>query len=184
MMAIYHSKGRLDDLLIMPDGSQRLTIQLSEDFRQEFDKLKDFDVEISVKRWRPKRSLDANGYAWVLIDQIAERLRISKTEVYRNAIKEIGGVSDAVCAQNSVVSHLRDMWSKKGLGWQSDVMPSKIPGCSVVILYYGSSEYDTEQMSRLIDYLVQDAEALGIETRTPQDIARLLDEYGCVEGVT
>ena len=95
-----------------------------------------------------------------------------KTEVYRNAIKEIGGVSDAVCVQNSAVNHLRDMWSKKGLGWQSDVMPSKIPGCSVVVLYYGSSEYDTEQMSRLIDYLVQDAEALGIETRTPQEIAR------------
>jgi low affinity Fe/Cu permease len=63
-------------------------------------------------------------------------------------------------------------------------MESKLPGCTVVILYYGSSSYDTAQMSALIDSLVQDAQALGIETRSPNEIQALLDEYGCVEGVS
>jgi hypothetical protein len=52
-------------------------------------------------------------------------------------------------------------------------MPSKINGCTNVILYYGSSTYNTAQMSLLIDHLVQDAKALGIETMTPQELEAL-----------
>ena len=97
---------------------------------------------------------------------------MDKTTVYREAIKEIGGVSDIVCVQNEAVDKLREGWEAHGLGWQTDVMPSKIEGCTNVVLYYGSSTYDTKQMSALIDILVQDAQALGIETATPEQIAK------------
>ena len=136
-----------------------------------------------MAKHRERRSLDANAYAWVLIDRIAEKKRIPKEEVYRNAIREIGGVSDLVCVQDRAVKRLREQWDRKGIGWHSETMESKLPGCTVVILYYGSSSYDTAQMSALIDSLVQDAQALGIETRSPKEIQALLDEYGCVEGV-
>ena len=39
---------------------------------------------------------------------------------------------------------------------------SKFPGYKKVFAYYGSSKYDTKEMSRLIDNLMQDAEALGL----------------------
>ena len=42
-----------------------------------------------------------------------------------------------------------------------------------MILYYGSSTYDTQQMSLLIDHIVQDAKALGIETMTPAELEAL-----------
>ena len=45
---------------------------------------------VEVKQYRKKRSLDANAYCWVLIDKLAEKLNVSKTEVYRREIKEIG----------------------------------------------------------------------------------------------
>ncbi|MEE1017932.1 MAG: hypothetical protein UH824_00435, partial [Acutalibacteraceae bacterium] len=61
-----------------------------------------------------------------------------------------------------------------GKGWVTDTTPSKIGGCVNVIAYYGSSTYDTAQMSRLIDMAVQDCEALEIETKTPDEIARLV----------
>ena len=176
-------KGKLLDLSLTLDGDQRLTIQLDGDFRQAFDDLKDAEIDLTVAKHRKKRSLDANGYAWVLIDQIAAKKRISKTEVYRNAIREIGGVSDTVCAENRTVKRLTEQWCKKGLGWQAETMPSKLKGCTNVILYYGSSSYDTAQMSALIDSLVQDAQAIGIDTRSPKEIQALLDEYGCVDGV-
>jgi 2-iminoacetate synthase ThiH len=54
-------------------------------------------------------------------------------------------------------------------------MPSKIAGCTNVILYYGSSTYNQEQMTQLIDNIVQDYKAVGIETLTPVELARLTE---------
>lgn len=68
-----------------------------------------------------------------------------------------------------------------GLGWQTDTIPSKLEGCTNVVLYYGSSTYDTEQMSRLIDIVVQDCKALGIETKTPDEIANMLSLWEAAE---
>ena len=170
-------KARLTELTFTLAGKQRLVVELEEDFRKTFADLKDRDVRIEVKRWRKKRSLDANAYAWVLIDKIAQAARVDKITVYRQAIKEIGGVSQIVCAHTEAVDKLREGWEAHGLGWQTDVMPSKIPGCTNVVLYYGSSTYDTKQMSALIDSLVQEAQALGIETLPPAEIARLNSQW-------
>ena len=44
-------------------------------------------------------------------------------------------------------------------------------------LYYGSSSFNTKQMSRLIDGVVQDCKACGIETKPQQEIDSLLKEW-------
>ena len=154
-----------------------LTLEVNErnDFEALVDEMRDKDkLSIEVKPFRQKRSLDANAYFFVLADKLAEKLNITKEEVYRNAIKQIGGVSETVCVKDQAVTRLCEGWKKNGIGWQTDTFPSKIPGCTNVILYYGSSTYDTAQMSRLIDNVVQDCKAVGIETCTPDEIARLL----------
>ena len=133
--------------------------------------------EYELVKSKKRRSLDANAYAWTLIDKIAAAVRITKTEVYRNAIKDIGGVSDTVCVKDEAVEKLRAGWSKNGLGWQTDIMQSKIPGCTNVVLYYGSSSYSTHQMSVLIDQLIEDAKALGIETMPQDRLEALLNEW-------
>lgn len=171
------AKGRLLDLTFGRDGKQRLTIELDADFRTEFDELHETDVDITIKKHRNKRSLDANAYAWVLIDKLAERLNTSKVEVYRNAIRNIGGVSDVVCCLNGSVGRMKEIWKRNGIGWQVEEIESKIPGCTNLVLYKGSSVYDTRQMSQLIDSLVQDCKAIGIETRSPEEIESLLKEY-------
>jgi hypothetical protein len=78
---------------------------------------------------------------------------------------------------DKAVDRLCQVWSRNGLGWQTETFPSKIEGCTNVILYYGSSSYDTEQMSALIDYLVQECKALGIETMPPEEIESLINNY-------
>lgn len=154
-----------------------LTLEINElnDFKHIVDGLKDKDkLSIEVKPYRERRSLDANAYFFVLADKLAEKLRITKEEVYRNAVREIGGVSETVCVKNQAVERLCEGWSKNGLGWQAETFPSKLEGCTNVILYYGSSTYDKAQMSRLIENIVQDCQAVGIETRTPSELANLL----------
>ena len=110
----------------------------------------------------------------MLIDQIAEKTGIKKSEVYRNTIREIGGVSDTVCVIDRAVERLRDSWQRNGLGWQVETSESKIEGCTNVTLYYGSSVFDSEQMNRMLEILIQDAEALGIPTITPKEQDRML----------
>lgn len=170
-------KGRLVDLALSFDGKQRLTVELDGDFRQDFDDLKEYEVEITVKRYRKKRSLDSNAYAWVLIDKIAQKTRLPKSTVYRRAIRDLGGVSDTVCVVSQAAEKLCRSWRKQGLGWQAEIQPSKIKGCQNVILYYGSSSYDSSQMYALIESLKQECWNLGIETRTDEEIKSLMEGY-------
>lgn len=158
-------------------GRQRVTIEIDGDFRADFEQLREKDVDVSIKKYRAKRSLDANGYAWVLIDKIAARMGLTKAEVYRDHIRHIGGVSEIVCVRDQAVERLRDGWQKNGLGWQTETLPSKLEGCTNIVLYYGSSTYDTRQMSALIDSLVDTAKGLGIETMSPEELESLAGGY-------
>ena len=134
--------------------------------------------DYSLAKSRKKRSLDANAYAWVIMDKLAASLGLTKSEVYRNAIKEIGGNSEIVIVKDEAVGDFCRCWESHGIGWQTDQMPSAYPGMTNVICYKGSSEYDTKQMGLLIDNLVQDAQALGIETLPPYKLAGMMEEWG------
>ena len=162
--------GKLRDLTINRDGTQNITVTVGADFRDEFDRLKDKQVEIAIKQHRAKRSKEANAFAWVIIDRIAEKLGEDRITVYREAIRSIGGVSEPVCVRDKAVNTLRECWEQRGVGWITDTMPSKIEGCTTVILYYGSSTYDTAQMGRLIDRLLQDAKDVGLTIEKPEDL--------------
>lgn len=141
---------------------------------EQIEQLKDKTVEIILKLFRKKRSLDANSYYWVLVDKLASKLKIAKVDIYRNHIREVGGNCEIFCAKDNAVGMLIKGWKHNGIGWVADTMPSKLPGCTNVILYTGSSEYNTEQMSRLINLAVQDCQAVGIDTKTPDEIDNLL----------
>ena len=154
----------------------------TKDARRTLDSLKPGKVyDVEIKEHREKRSLDANSYFWVLVDRLAEKLRIPKTEIYRRYIREIGGNNETVCVTSEAADKLRSGWEHNGLGWQTDTMPSKLPGCVRVVLYYGSSTYDTAQMSRLIDLIVQDCQEQGIETLPPGKLAGMMEEWGCTK---
>lgn len=169
---------RLKDLTFDRDGSQIVTLSVMGDFRNEYDRLKENDLDFELRKHREKRSLDANAYAWVLIGKIAERMHIGKVEVYRNAIRDIQGISTVGCVKSDQVDQMIKFWSSRGLGWQAETFESKLPGCTNVIFYAGSSQFDTDSMSELIDHLIQDAQSLGIETATPEEVRRMEERWG------
>lgn len=135
-------------------------------------------LEVKIKPVRRKRSLDANSYMWVLCDKIAQVVRHStKVDVYRRAVQEVGKWTDVAIITRALPTFL-DEWNNRGDGWFADVASSKLKDCTKVRCYYGSSVYDTKEMSRLIDYLVQEAKELGIETLPPDELKRLSMEWG------
>lgn len=133
-------------------------------------------VAIKLDAIKQKRSLNANAYAWVLIDRIAAAIGVDKAEVYRDAIRDIGGNSDVVLVANDAVDKLRAVWEARGLGWIVEVT-DRADTFSTVLLHYGSSTYDTRQMTLLIDHLVQDAKELGIETLPPDRLAGMIERW-------
>lgn len=141
-------------------------------------KQKDRLYDCVVQEHREKRSLDANAYAWVLMDRLAEVTGIPKEDIYREAVRNIGGNTETVCVKASAEAKVRESWSRNGLGWLTETTVSKLPGCVNVILYYGSSVFDVKQMSRLIDNLVADCKDLGIETLPPEKLAAMTQEWG------
>lgn len=171
-------KARLTGLARSMEGEFLLTLSTRDKAIVElYSDLHDNFVRVEMQRWREKRSLDMNAYCWILLDKLAAARGLTKAEVYREAIRGIGGVSETVCVTDKAVDRLVDGWSHKGLGWFAETMPSKIPGCTNVILYYGSSTYDTKQMSALIDHIVQDCKAVGIETKPPHELETMLNEW-------
>lgn len=134
------------------------------------------EYKLSASKIRQKRSLNANAYMWVMCDKIAKVLRISKTEVYRHAIKEVGVFHDMAVSDRDV-DEVKRVWESNGIGWFTEEFHSRLFGCKRVRFYHGSSLYDTAQMSRLIDYINDQALDLGIETETEENIRQMMEHW-------
>lgn len=130
-----------------------------------------YDYEI--KRVKQKRSLSANGYAWLLMDRIAAALKITKEEVYRKAINDVGVFTEIKVTDADAARRFRQIWQANGLGWLT-----KTVNDTTVYAYYGSSTYDTAEMARLIDYIVDEAKRLHIETLPPEKLEIIKTEWG------
>ena len=139
---------------------------------------KDRLYDLEVKEHKKKRSLDANAYAWVLINKLAEAMRIAPIEVYRQAIQNVGGNYEVIPIKEEAAGHLKQVWEAQGLGWPCiDMGKSKLQGFRNLRAYYGSSTFSVSQMQVFIDNLVQDCRALNIETLTPDKLALLMEEW-------
>ena len=177
--------GKLKELLKLSNGEWLVQFITRDDPRNLFDELKSHAVNVIIKRVSNKRTLSANAYAWVLIDQITEKLQQkeprngwTKTEVYRNAIREIGGISEIYGVKETALDSFRELWIGDHLGRQVQVIPgSAKPGWVNVRAWKGSSDFDGLQMSVLINGLIQDAEALGIHTYPEKDINKMLNGW-------
>ena len=142
--------------------------------RSHKDKL--YDLE--VKEHKKKRSLDANAYAWVLINKIADALRITPKEIYRQAIQNVGGNYEVIPIKDEAANHFKQVWEAQGLGWHCvDMGKSKLQGFRNLRAYYGSSTFSVQQMQVFIDNLVQDCKALNIEVKSDEEIASLMGAW-------
>lgn len=134
--------------------------------------------DCQLKEHRDKRSLDANKYAWALLSQLADVLNTTKEELYLHKVREIGPFKDFTLTQDEAKT-FRVAWEMLGTGWPTEQVDFDQDGDRVVIrAYYGSSTYNTKRMSRLIDSIVEDCKAVGVETLPPDKIQAMKEEWG------
>lgn len=141
------------------------------------EELKEDKLSIEIKKYRKNRSLDANAYMWVLISKLEEKINISKDIIYKDAIRNIG-VYEVIPVKNEAVERFIEAWTKNGLGWVCETTKSKLEGYTNILAYYGSSTYNTAEMSRLIDFVVQECKQLNIETMSRTELDSLIESWG------
>lgn len=155
----------------------QITFSVNEDraITTGYDSLKDLDkITVKVAKYRKKRSLDANAYAWLLMSKIAGALGTSKEEVYEIMLKRYGKLYEdedgliLITVKESV-----DM-SKIDGHWQKIKDNGKYVGYAMI---KGSSEYDTKEMSTFIDGVVSEAKELEIETMTPKELEEMKQRW-------
>lgn len=157
--------------LRIPTESRPMARNFSQTARTAF-----YDADIKLHRER--RSLDANAYFWALCGKLAEVTRIPKNDIYKEYIKEIGGNFEILPVRLDAVERFIEAWGNAGLGYVCDrTGSSKLCGYENIICYYGSSTYDTAQMSRLIDLVVYDCQSQNIEVLPPQKLAAMMEDW-------
>lgn len=150
-----------------------------EDFGKIYDRLKDADVDVEIKKRNPKRSKTANDFCWAICADIGKAITppVPKEEVYRKAIRDVGEYEPLPIREDAVKT-FQNRWAAKGTGWFAEVIDdSKLPGYKLVFAYYGSSTYDTASMSRLIDYLVDDARQMGLPIPARKEQEEMLNAW-------
>ncbi len=127
---------------------------------------------VKIEPVKKRRSLDSNAYCWVLIGQIADILRASKEEIYFNMLKNYG--------QSTVVSVLSEINVAGFFKYYEEFGRGEVNGKDFTHykVYKGSSEFDTREMAVLIDGVISEAQELGIDTRTPEEIDKMKALWG------
>ena len=113
------------------------------------------------------RSLSQNAYMWQWINEIGVKVRKSKEEVYVQMLKDYG-VSEIVSMLSSI--------NPEGFFKYYEAIGTGIVNNKEFThykIFKGSSEYDTKEMSVLIDGVIQEAENLGIPTLTKEEIEKM-----------
>lgn len=156
-------------------GKYSITFSVNEQSSlNEIEKIKNLDkLSIEAKKYREKRSLDANALLWACLSEIAVALRTDKWDVYLMMLKRYGKYT-YICVKPNVVESVKAQWREC-----EEIGKININGQEAVQLlcYFGSSTYDTKEMSVLIDGVISEMEEMGIETPESREVKRAIEEY-------
>lgn len=138
------------------------------------------DKKYEVTEYSEKRGLKANAYCWILCDKIAKELCkegqvITKENIYQDAILQIG-TFEPMIVEEKAFENFKRVWSKQGLGFLIQEVARK-DKCVKIHCYYGSSTYNTKEMSLLIQLLVELAKSLNIETKSEAELKSLIESW-------
>ena len=143
--------------------------------------LKNRQYTMDVKEFRKKRSLDANQKLWALINEMSTILKLTPEEIYQGYIPDVGNNFRVFPVKPEEINEFAHDWCNGHIGRMvEDMGPCRkrdLMGYHNLRCYKGSSEYDTQTFSRLLELVVQDCRQLGIETMSEREQSLLLEEW-------
>lgn len=165
------SKARLID--ISKDyitGKFRLTFELDSFLPNMVDAIRDVCLRLSIKKWKEKRSLDANSFYWVLNSKMALALHTSPEELHEALLQRYGLLDSDGEGHISITVRSKVDMSRIDGHWKLYKV-SRDGKWKSYLRIRGTSEYDTAEMSYFLERVIEEAQELGIDTETPNQKA-------------
>lgn len=141
----------------------------------------DKEVLWDISKHKEKRSLNSNGYYWQLLEKIAVKTHTSKAELHNINLRHLGLVE--LVGDKPVYILLPDTEKAERdtlLASTYHLAPRRETKMGTdgknyrwYVMLRGSSDMNVQEMSALVDFAVQDAKALGIETLTPAQLEQM-----------
>lgn len=155
-------------------GNNKWQIMLEVDEEPKiYDQLKDKDLNIEIKQFREKRSLNANRLLWDCLGEIATALRTDKWSIYLQMLKRYGKYT-YICVKPNVVEAVKNQWRECEEIGEIDINGQK----SIQLLcYFGSSTYDFKEFSVLLDGVISEMKEVGLTTPSDEEFERVIEEW-------
>lgn len=153
---------------------------------QEIERMMKSDIKAIIKTWREGRSRNANAYFYVLVDKLADVLRVSKPYVHNLMLRKYGQLERidgkpvwVVLPETDDVSHMVDEDETLHVRPTDQVKEGNDGKMyRTYLLLKGSHELNTRDMSILLDGVISECHEVGIPTATPDEIARIKALWG------
>lgn len=178
--------GKITDMsLNVLNSHLRLTLELEEQFTDEVQKLAQKEkLSIKLTTYRKGRSLNANSYFHVLVGKLARAQQPPISEgLMKNHLIAQYGASEYI--NGNIVTYLLAEEFEDALLKRTDVHPvvhgrTTVNGKRMIEfeLKKHTRDYDTKEMSVLLDGTIEECKELGIETLTPNQIAEMKEVWG------
>ena len=154
-------------------------MRILSEFIQEKTKILTIQIglneEIEVKK--KKRSNKANSYYWKMLQTLCYEMNLDVITEYKKRVKELGIFKQWEIDTENVPTFVH-LWEDRGIAWFTEKV-EEIGNKTIINAYYGSSSYNSKQMSKLIDNLIQDCRSVGIQTLEDIELEELIrSEYG------
>jgi len=180
------TKGKIISTEIqIPDSTSPLMVYLtveipySDENLESVDGMRDKNIKVVLTPWREKRSLNANKYFHLLSDKLADAMRMSKPKMKNYLLFHYG---QKVRDDDGNLVVIKTNANEEDLISRTDIhlyyLKDAPDGTPMYVLLEHSRFYDTRQMSILIDGVVSECKAQGIETMPPDELARLKALWG------
>jgi len=155
----------------MVTGNMLVTFATSQKIASNtIEEIKDIELSIKAVKKRKKRSLDANAYAWVLMQKMAEKLKTDRWSIYLEMLQRYSRAFTFIVVKTEAMERVKDMWRTVIDMGEVNVNGSKAHQLQV---FYGSSTFNSKEMSVFIDGIVTECKDLNIETMTPYELQEL-----------
>ena len=156
-------------------GQLHLTFSINEASTiNEIDRIKDCEkLRIKAAKYKKKRSLDANALLWHCLGEISAALRTDKWEVYLQMLKRYGKYT-YICVKQNVVDAVKQQWRECEVIGEMEINGQK---AVQLLCYFGSSMYNTQEFSVLLDGVISEMKEMGLETPTSQEMRRALEQW-------
>lgn len=176
------SKGKISTINRIFGGKLTVTLEIPDTGFKELTELSQLDVlSVEIKQYNTRRSLDANAYYWCLAGKIAAVTGDSSNRIH-NILLDRCGILDTLEDDRIITWCIRDDIDYLELTYPH-LKPTQKTQLNDGIRYRwyyqlkGSSEYDTKEMSRLIDLVVEECKDMDIETLPPEELDRMMALY-------